>query len=55
MGHQQIFFMERVARPRAAGESPSLEAFNRREDVALRDMAQRWDSVGQADGWTWWP
>jgi len=37
------FFIERVVRrwtrlPRAVGESPSLEGFKKRVDVALQDM-----------------
>lgn len=33
-------------------ESPSLKVFKRHVDVVLRDMVQRWDSVGQADDQT---
>jgi len=48
---------ERVVRPwarlpRAVGESPSLEGFKPRLDVALGDrVEQAWGCWG--DGWTW--
>ena len=50
------FFPGRVVRPwprlpRAVGESPSLEGFRNRVDVALGDMVeQAW--WGWAGGWT---
>jgi len=51
------FFDERVVRPwprlpGAVGESPSLEGFQNRVDVALGDMVEQawWGWVG---GWTW--
>jgi len=50
------FFTERVVRcwtrlPRAVGESPSLEGFKKRVDMALQDMVyQAWDCW--VDGWT---
>lgn len=48
--------MERVVKlwgrlPRALVESPCLEVFQRCVDVAPRDVVQRWDSIGQVDGW----
>ena len=52
------FFPARVVRrwprlPRAVGESPSLEGFKHRVDVALGDMVQQaWGCWG--DGWTGW-
>jgi len=50
------FFTERVVRPwprlpRAVGESPSLEGFKHRVDVALGDMVEQawWGGVGWLD------
>lgn len=37
--------------PKEQVETQSVEAFERCVDVALREMAQRWGSVGQTDGW----
>lgn len=34
-------------------ESPLLEVFKRRADMALRDMVSRWDPVSQDGLWTW--
>lgn len=33
-------------------ESLCLGAFKRYVDVALRDVVQQWDAVGEVDGWT---
>lgn len=57
-GRQEEFLHGKGGRAlgRGAGEvveSPSLQVFGRRVDVALRDMhGWWWDSEGQADGWT---
>jgi len=53
---RKSFFTERVVRcwtrlPRAVVESPSLEGFENRVDVALGDVvSQAW--WGWVDGWT---
>jgi len=56
LGVRKNFFPERVVRPwtrlpRAVVESPSLEGFKKRVDVAVGDMVQQawW---GWGDGWT---
>jgi len=55
IGYWEKFFTGRAVRrwprlPRAVGESPSLEGFKHRVDVALGDMVQQaWGCWG--DGW----
>ena len=46
------FFSEGVVQPRAAVESPSLEALSSRADVVLGDEVQWWAWQRQGSSWT---